>query len=361
MSELLAGQAPRDTVVLVRRRRVCVAVPTFRRPELLERVLAGLARLTIPPDVDVSVLVLDNNPEPDARHAVERIRKGFPFDLSHAHVAEPGLSSVRNFALTRARDGFDFLAMIDDDEMPHHRWLSELLRVQKETLADAVVGPVPRIIPRDAPRWLREGGFFELPVFPDRTFIRDGYSGNCLLRVASIRRLGLAFDPALNFAGGEDLLFFRQLHAAGAKLAFASRAIAEEFVGAERLSASYILKLNFRRGNTLSLCDRHLGGRRAIALRPLKACARIALGCVTFVPKTIRRGRSGAVAALCNVALGLGALAGLFGYTYNAYGRPPAKAGEATVSEGAQASDESARLEAPRAAPRPYESDRETP
>jgi succinoglycan biosynthesis protein ExoM len=333
MSELLAGQPLRDSVVVVRRRAVCVAVPTFRRPELLERVLGGLARLTIPADVDLSVVVLDNNPQPEARDAVERIRRGFPFDLTHAHVAEPGLSSVRNFALTRAREGFDFLAMIDDDEMPHHRWLAELLRVQQETLADAVVGPVPRIVPRDAPRWLREGGFFELPVFPDRTLIKDGYSGNCLLRVASINRLGLAFDPALNFAGGEDLLFFRQLHAAGAKLAYARRAVAEEFVGAERLSASYILKLNFRRGNTLSLCDRHLGGVRAVAVRPLKACARIALGSAMLAPKTIRRGRSGAVAALCDIALGLGALAGLVGYTYNAYGRPGQKSpGEATAS-----------------------------
>ena len=304
-------------------RRVCIAVPTFQRPELLERVLLGIAGLAVPDGIEVHALVLDNNPLPSAHESVEKLRPDFPFELSVAHVAEPGLSSVRNFGLRRARQGFDFLAMIDDDELPHPAWLSELLRVQAETGADAVVGPVPRIVPPDAPRWLREGGFFDLPVYPDRALIRDGYSGNCLLSVASIASLGVAFDSAFNFAGGEDLLFFRQLLARGGKLAYARYAVAEEFVGAERLSASYILKLNFRRGNTLSLCDRHLGGRRRVlATRAVKAFGRIALGSVRFFPSALRRGRSGAVAASCDIALGLGALAGLFGYTYNAYRRP---------------------------------------
>jgi len=303
--------------------RVCIAIPTFERPELLEQLLAGIARLAAPTLCDVRVLVLDNAPLPSARDMVERTSARFPFELSYAHVPEPGLSAVRNFALGRARDGFDFLAMIDDDEVPHPLWLRELLRVGEATGADAVVGPVPRIVPQRAPRWLRAGGFFDLPVYADLTFITDGYSGNCLLRVASIERLGLAFEPAFNFAGGEDLLFFRQLAARGAKLAYARHAVAEESVGAERLSAAYILKLNFRRGNTLSLCDRHLGGRARLATRALKAYARIALGCAMLAPFALLRGRTGALRALCDVALGLGAFAGLLGYTYNAYGRRP--------------------------------------
>ncbi|HMD02354.1 MAG TPA: glycosyltransferase, partial [Candidatus Baltobacteraceae bacterium] len=137
-------------------------MPTYQRPELLERVLGGIARLAIPAGVEPCVIVLDNNPAPSARASVERLAVTFPFELRYSHVAEPGLSAVRNAALARARDGFDFLAMIDDDETPQRLWLSELLGVQRDTGADAVVGPVPRILPRDAPRWLREGGFFDL-------------------------------------------------------------------------------------------------------------------------------------------------------------------------------------------------------
>ncbi len=301
--------------------RVCIAIPTFRRPALLERLLGKLVELAPPAACDVEVLVLDNDTVPSVRELVERRSHDFPLKLSYAHVAEPGLSSVRNIALTRARDGFDFLAMIDDDEVPCREWLVELLRVQAATGADAVVGPVLQLLPAQAPAWLQRGHFFNLPIHPDGDFIVDGYSGNCLMRVDSIESLRLAFDPAFNFAGGEDLLFFRQLHARGAKLAYARYAVAEESLGAERSTVTYVLKLNFRRGNTLSLCDRHMGGRRRLAMRGIKAYARVVLGSATLVPFTLLRGRRGAVAALCNVALGLGAMAGLFGFTYNAYGR----------------------------------------
>jgi succinoglycan biosynthesis protein ExoM len=302
--------------------RVCVAIPTYRRPELLERLLGGIARLAVPTDCVVEVLVMDNDPAQSTRAAVADRRKRFPFALSYAHVQEPGLSSVRNFALGRAR-GFDFLAMIDDDEIPQPQWLVELLRVQEATRADGVIGPVPRLVPRDTSRWLRDGKFFDLPLYADGSFMKDGYSGNCLLRVSSIERLGIGFDPALNFAGGEDLMFFREWLGRGGKLAYAAHAVAEESVAANRLNALYILQLNFRRGNTLSLCDRRLDGRaRTLAARVLKACARIARGGATLLPRALLRGRTGAVTALCDVAHGLGGLAGLFGHTYQAYDRP---------------------------------------
>jgi succinoglycan biosynthesis protein ExoM len=265
---------------------------------------------------------MDNDSVPSARELVVRTAERFPFPLSYAHVTEPGLSSVRNFGLNRARQ-FDFVAMIDDDEIPQPQWLVELLGVQAATAADAVIGPVPRILPDDAPRWLRHGHFFDSPIYPDRALVRDGYSGNCLLRIRSVERFNIAFDQTLNFAGGEDLLFFRQLVDRGGRLAYAARAIAEESVGAERVSATYIMKLNFRRGNTLSLCDRHLRkGPTTVVARAFKAGSLIARGFITLVPLALLRGRTGSVIALCDVARGFGALGGLCGYIYQAYERP---------------------------------------
>jgi succinoglycan biosynthesis protein ExoM len=307
--------------------RVLIAIPTFRRPELLGQLLRGIAEISTPRDCVVDVLVMDNDSAPSARDLVARTAEHFPFSLSYAHVSDPGLSSVRNFGLNRARH-FDFLAMIDDDEVPRKQWLMELLDAQAATDADAVIGPVPRILPDAAPRWLHKARFFDSPVYPDRTLVRDGYSGNCLLRMVSIERFSLRFDETLNFAGGEDLLFFRQLTTRGGRLAFAARAVADESVGAERATAEYILKLNFRRGNTLSLCDRYLSESPfSTALRALKAVILIIRGCVTLPPLALLRGRAGSLVALCDVARGIGAIVGLFGYTYEAYARPePARA-----------------------------------
>jgi succinoglycan biosynthesis protein ExoM len=302
--------------------RVLIAIPTFRRPELLGQLLQGIAEISTPRDCVLEVLVMDNDSAPSARDLVAHTAEHFPFSLSYAHVSEPGLSSVRNFGLDRARR-FDFLAMIDDDEIPQRQWLVELLSAQAATAADAVIGPVPRVLPDDTPRWLREARFFDSPIYPNHALVRDGYSGNCLLRMKSIERLDLAFDKILNFAGGEDLLFFRQLADRGGKLAYAARAVAEESVSTERATAGYILKLNFRRGNTLSLCDRRLGkGVATITGRGFKAGGLIARGCITLIPYTLLHGRVGLLTALCDMARGLGALGGLFGHIYQGYERP---------------------------------------
>jgi succinoglycan biosynthesis protein ExoM len=301
--------------------RFLIAIPTFRRQALLNRLLSGIAEISVPSDCNVEVLVMDNDSTPSARELVVRTAESYPFRLSYAHVSEPGLSSVRNYGLNRARQ-FDFLAMIDDDEIPQRQWLVELFNVQAATGADAVIGPVPRLLPDTAPRWLSRARFFDSPIYPDGTLIRDGYSGNCLLRMTSVARLAIAFDETLNFAGGEDLLFFRQLVKRGGRLAYAARAVAEESVGTDRATAGYVLKLNFRRGNTLSLCDRYLSEHGlAMAARALKAVTLVARGCITLIPYSIFRGQAGCVIALCDVARGLGALGGVLGYTYEAYAR----------------------------------------
>lgn len=322
----MAGEATvRDRERSTAIKRVCVAIPTFRRLALLERLLEGIAALAAPAACSIHVLVMDNDATRSARLLVERAAQDFPFHLSYAHVADPGLSSVRNFAIASACRGYDYLAMIDDDESPDPCWLVELIRVLNETEADAAVGPVPQLAPPGVPRWLREASFLELPVFPDGTLIGDGWSGNCLLRVAAIERFALSFDPAFNFAGGEDLLFFRELKARGGRLAYARNAVARELASAERFTPLFILKLNFRRGNTLTLCDRRLGGKRMLALRAAKAYARLSLGCAALGPRALLRGRTGALEAACDIARALGSFAGLLGYTYSPYQRRPQK------------------------------------
>lgn len=117
-------------------------------------------------------------------------------------------------------------------------------------------------------------------------------------------------------------MFFRQLLRGGARLVYAANAVAEEAVGTERVTLSYLLRLNFRRGNTLALCDLRLrDGVLARTARALKASARVARGLLTVAPRAALRGKTGAVIGLCNVAHGLGGLTGLFGHTYQAYGR----------------------------------------
>jgi glycosyltransferase involved in cell wall biosynthesis len=302
--------------------RACVAIPTYRRTEQLAMLLTALAAQELPVDCEVAVVVFDNDTSPSAQRTVVDLSPRFPSPLTYEHVPEPGLSSVRNAAIAYARRGFDMLAMIDDDERPRPRWLIELVHALRTSRSDAAIGPVPQIVPAHAPRWLRTGTFYDLPTFADGAMMNLGYSGNCLLRVASLERYGVMFDTDLNAAGGEDMLFFKDFLQRGARIVYAAKAIATEALPASRLTARYLIALSYRRGNTLAICDWRLDGSAPrMALRACKAAARVALGLLTIIPLGILRGRTGLMIASCNIAQGCGAATGLGGHIYHAYRR----------------------------------------
>jgi len=301
--------------------RVCIAIPTFRRPVQLRALLLAIDGQQVSDDVRVDVVVLDNDDSPSASWIVEE-KLLHHFSLTYRHISAPGLCMVRNEALKIGLAGYDFLAMIDDDEVPCPSWLSALLATQAATKADGVIGPVIQRLPPDAPEWLRAGGFYDLPSFTDGSALSYGYSGNCLLSMPALAIAGVVFSPALNFAGGEDMFFFQQLVGRGARLVFSSAALAIEDVPAARISFKYLIQLSFRRGNTLAFCDRSLrGSAKTNVSRFIKATGRIVLGGLSLVPLTIVRGRTGACAASLNIAQGLGGLSGLTGHVYNAYKR----------------------------------------
>jgi succinoglycan biosynthesis protein ExoM len=302
--------------------RICIAVPTFQRVRYLRDLLAALARVAPPPACTVSVIIVDNDPAGSARDAVAAAGATFPFALNYELVTGAGLSTVRNFVLAYARQHADELAMLDDDELPEPQWLCELHRVAQSTGADAVMGPVPALLPAGVPRWVREFREREYPRFADGALVADGWSSNCLVRVHSTPAAGLSFDDALNFTGGEDQLFFRQLLARGGTITYAAKAIAWEILPAARRSFGFILKRSFRRGNSLAACDRRLhGDLRGLALRAAKGLAIVAIGLVRILPMAILRGRGAAVASASEIARGSGMLAGLLGVSYHAYRR----------------------------------------
>jgi succinoglycan biosynthesis protein ExoM len=301
---------------------ICIAVPTFRRPAYLPDLFAALAAVETPADCTVSVLVADNDPEASARDAATAAAASFPFPLVYRHVARPGLSSVRNAMLDYARENGAALAMLDDDELPAPFWLRELVRIARSTAADAVVGPVHALLPAGTPRWMVDFRAREYPAFTDGQRVGDGWSSNCLLMTSHPITVGLHFDPALNFSGGEDQLFFRQLLAAGGSITFASGASVYERLTNERRTIGFVLKRSYRRGTSLAFCDRRLAGTaRGIALRAAKGLTLIALGLVRIVPVSLMRGSTGAVASSLEIARGAGMVAGLFGASYESYGR----------------------------------------
>ena len=134
---------------------VLIAVPSFRRPRSLERLLTAIANLNT--RANVTVLVADN--DADRREAVaacDAVRaRGYRWPISSIVVAERGIANVRNALIAEAlrQPPCDFIAMLDDDEEPDANWLDELLRVQAQTGADALNGSTKRVFETDPGAW----------------------------------------------------------------------------------------------------------------------------------------------------------------------------------------------------------------
>src|SRR5690349_20094357 len=161
MSSISAPAAPR---------RVCVAVPTFRRPDLLTELLSKIGSQDLGA-ITLELVVIDNDPACSARSIVAAFAERARFSVCYESLPSAALSGIRNHAIAAAEERHALLVMIDDDESPSPDWLKQLVAVQSDTDADAVIGPVPPQFPAGAPQWVIDGKFFDLAQAPDRSLV----------------------------------------------------------------------------------------------------------------------------------------------------------------------------------------------
>jgi glycosyltransferase involved in cell wall biosynthesis len=306
---------------------VAICCITFRRPDGLSRLLDGLNELTFHknPEPDISVVVIDNDGAAPMRAQIEARRAGFRWQLRYGCEPVRGVSSARNRALDLVPPDAACIASIDDDEVPVPGWLDELLYVRRTYRAAIVQGPVRPHFLSPPPRWLIRGRFLELGPYRDGASLHYGYTGNSLIDAAVVRRLRLRFDPRFDRTGGEDQRFFGRAIASGHGVVTSAHAVVHEWIPASRATLPYLLRRRFRMGTTLAMIDRIEGGKRRLALRALKGVGRIGLG-LTQTTTLLSRGPAGLAAALCTMAWGAGALAGLLGVTHREYDAVPGAA-----------------------------------
>jgi len=226
---------------------ITVCICTYRRPELLERLLVALAKQRTDGRFQFSCVVVDNDAEASARATIERLQPTLPFPIRY------DVETARNFALVRNRaiglaEGKLF-AFIDDDEVPREDWLIRMLNILEEYGADAVLGPVRPYFDGEPPRWIVRSGVCDRPPHPTGMMLhwRKTRTGNVLLRASMIRDEGLRFDPAYG-SGGEDIDFFRRAAEAGKNFVWCEEGAVYELVPEQRLRRSYHIKRAFLQG-----------------------------------------------------------------------------------------------------------------
>ncbi|SDT29157.1 Glycosyltransferase like family 2 [Streptomyces sp. TLI_053] len=216
---------------------VTVVVCTRGRTTLLGDSLRALLRTDHPA---TEILVVDNAPEDDS---TERLVRGLaPGRLRYLREPVPGLARARNRGLAAAHG--EIVAFTDDDTLADPGWAGALaaafradpriacvtglvvpaeLDTEAQALFERYCGFGKGFAPRD---WSRRADAAD-PLFPFAAG-RFGTGANMAFRTATLRRLG-GFDPATGAGtptrGGEDLLAFLGVLAAGHTLAYRPEAV----------------------------------------------------------------------------------------------------------------------------------------
>jgi GT2 family glycosyltransferase len=190
-----------------------VVIPTYRRPDKLDRLLASL-RPQIAGRPDRQAIVVNDGSHDDRYATVTERQSDFAEYLALPRNVGP--SAARNAGAARARH--HVLVFIDDDCAAPAYWLDWLAAILAEYPdLDAVAGTT-RPLP-SAHRGFFESFLVECDFYPKPAVLANGalmMVGACLaVRRARFSRIG-GFDPALTMPAGEDYDLSRRLARDGA-------------------------------------------------------------------------------------------------------------------------------------------------
>lgn len=295
---------------------MCIA--TYRRPQQLDRLLGGIAEQEFarePPEL--SVIVVDNDPGDEAiARVIDSHRDALPA-IVLTEEPRQGISFARNRALETVGDT-EFIAFIDDDEVPEAGWLDELLAVQRDTDADVVCGPVLARYEETPAEWIRRGGFFERPRYLTGERIDHAFTHNTLVRWEPFART-TRFAPRYARSGGSDAHYFDRLRRDGAVVVWADRATVCEWNPPSRLRLSWLLRRHYRIGLMRAVIDAELRPGVMTRLHTAQQGYRRIFRGMTQLATSALGPRHEQARALTRMASGVGRMAALAGLWFEEY------------------------------------------
>jgi glycosyltransferase involved in cell wall biosynthesis len=227
-------------------------VCTFKRPALLADLLRGLLNQTTDGKFTYSIVLVDNDIQESGRSTVEHFRTAAPETIHYVVEPEQSIALARNRAAAHATG--DYVAFIDDDEVPVEDWLLKLYHALIKFRADGVLGPVkPRFAVMPS-TWALKAGLFERPNsqdYPSGMVLHCGQTGtgNALIQRHVLDEVAGPFRREFA-SGGEDIDFFRRAMNAGKVFVWCADALAYETIPAERTHVSFQLKRALLRGKS---------------------------------------------------------------------------------------------------------------
>ena len=266
--------------------RVAICICTHNRSQLLQRSLASMTDIELggynPSRVEI--IVVDNSCNEETKAVCKQAAHRLSMAVTYVEEPEAGITYARNRAVAEAlARGNDFVAFIDDDDLPMPNWLLTLLDRQAVTHADLVFGTW--VLDTSMPQWARESGIFRSPV----KFKGDKKAGryhlphcastcNVLAGREILEQIGAdepVFSHAFSFSVGEDKDFFIRASRVGAKLASADSSIIQRNHESERYTLRGLFNRGFKNGCSNIYMARAHGSWKRIAKLVIKALLKL--------------------------------------------------------------------------------------
>jgi succinoglycan biosynthesis protein ExoM len=294
--------------------RTAIAIATRRRMASLEKLLQALAA-EYGKRRGVSLVVIDNDPRGSSQQSVEAVKACFLGSVIYRVEPQEGYASVRNAAVAAAADA-EYVAFIDDDEIPEFGWLDELHKARERFGADVVAGAVVTDFPPGTPAWFQGSGVMnsEQPNLDTGASMAWCATSNVLVARRVFESIPNGFDSRFDVTGGEDTHFFARAQVAGFRIIWTNEARVRELIPLQRTRTRWILRRAARTGNNKTLVESEvLRSPQIIALRFAKALGMLTIGASTAGLGVIRRDRAITLRGLQRCAEGGGALVGFAG------------------------------------------------
>lgn len=299
--------------------RIVVSALTFRRPHGVAKLLDTLTRqvMTSERPYDLTVLIVDNDAAASGRETVERFASIGAYRLIYVVEPRQGIPVARNRAMDSAPPNTDLFCFLDDDEWPVDDWLDHMLRVREQTGADCVYGPVEPVYPEVRPDYFVKSRVFERKRNVNASRIDYAASNNVMFDLQLFRRHSLRFEERMRFTGGTDYLIFNKAHRLGVRIFWANNALVYDIIPANRMTWKWLLKRQYRLGNTFALADIIEGTLAEKAHRLLYGSMRVGLG-ICLLPTFPFSPRLG-MRSLIHILRGAGMVGGILGHAYQEY------------------------------------------
>jgi glucosyl-dolichyl phosphate glucuronosyltransferase len=238
--------------------KISVIIATYNRSDMLAIALESLVQLTVSPDFEWEVLIVDNNSKDSTKAVANSFVTKQPRRFRYIFEPQQGKSFALNTGVREARG--ELIAFTDDDVTVHPDWLMQLVDTMSRFDCAGVGGRIVPVWTVPRPDWLETEGpnklmsavvSFNLGSEPC-AITTAALGANCAFRKEMFLKHGtFRADLGLiagNRIGGEDTEFCRRLIKSGERLYYAPTAIIYHPVEKCRTEKSYFESWYLSRG-----------------------------------------------------------------------------------------------------------------